>query len=497
VIWNHGNQKDPGRGPQFDAVAKIFVPGRRLIASDEGRTRADDGNVRPWRLFAVYTLRSAERLARRVRNVRCMLQTGSFRRAALGLAFLCCAAIAQSGAQTQQGTGRLALIGGTIYTDPTSEPIRDGVVLVQDGKIAGVGNRRSLRIPADAQTVDCSGLAVVAGYWNSHVHFLQRKWADAGTIAAPELARQLQTMLTQYGFTSVFDTWSAWENTRRIRDRIVSGEVAGPRIRSSGEAMFGKGEAVPPAAWGSLGFIPLERFQMATVASEEDALTASKALLDRGVDALKFYAATPGAGTRVVPEAAMAAGVTEGHRRGKPVFSHPSTAQALLASVRAGVDVIAHTTPQSGPWETTTVAAMKAANVALIPTLKLWTYELRHERASWQDRFVDTAVGQLHAWNAAGGVVLFGTDVGYMSEYDTADEFVLMSRAGMTVGQILASLTTSPAERFGASKELGRVATGMLADLTVLRGDPLSDARAFATVAFTIRDGRVIYRDSR
>jgi len=210
---------------------------------------------------------------------------------------------------------------------------------------------------------------------------------------------------------------------------------------------------------------------------------------------LKFYAATPGAGTRVVPEAAMAAGVVEAHRRGKPVFSHPSTAQALLASVRAGVDVIAHTTPQSGSWETTTVAAMKAANVAVMPTLKLWAYEFRHERASLQDRFVDTAVGQLRAWNAAGGVVLFGTDVGYMSEYDTSDEFVLMSRAGMTARQILASLTTSPARRFGASKELGRVSAGMLADVTVLRGDPFMDVRAFATVAYTIRDGRVIYRD--
>jgi imidazolonepropionase-like amidohydrolase len=35
----------------------------------------------------------------------------------------------------------------------------------------------------------------------------------------------------------------------------------------------------------------------------------------------------------------------------------------------------------------------------------------------------------------------------------------------------------------------------MLADLTVLRGDPSRDARVFATVAYTIRDGRIIYRD--
>jgi imidazolonepropionase-like amidohydrolase len=70
-----------------------------------------------------------------------------------------------------------------------------------------------------------------------------------------------------------------------------------------------------------------------------------------------------------------------------------------------------------------------------------------------------------------------------------------MARAGMTTQEILASLTTSPAERFGASGELGRIAAGMLADLTVLHGNPSGDARVFARVAYTIRDGRIIYRD--
>lgn len=406
---------------------------------------------------------------------------------------------AQPSAQTPvaRSSVDLALVGGTVYVDSTSEPIRDAVILVREGKIAAVGSKRSLRVPSGAHTVDCVGLSVFAGFWNSHIHFLQRKWADAASIPATELARPLEAMLTKYGFTSVFDTWSMWENTRRVRERIESGEVAGPRIRSTGEAIFGQGPSTPPALWTGLGFMPLEKFQVASVATESEARAAAAALLDRGVDGVKFYAATPGAGTRVVPESAIAAGVSEVHSRGKLVFAHPSTGTALLASVRAGVDVISHTTPQSGPWDAATIAAMKQANVALIPTLKLWLYEFRHERASLQSRFVDTAVGQLRAWNEAGGIVLFGTDVGYTSEYDTTEEFRLMSRAGMTTRQMLASLTTAPAERFGSSRELGRIAVGMLADLTVLRGEPLKDARDFARVAYTIRDGRIIYRDQQ
>ena len=52
-------------------------------------------------------------------------------------------------------------------------------------------------------------------------------------IPAAELGRQLQDMLTRYGFTSVVDLASPWENTQQLRQRIESGEVAGPRIRTT------------------------------------------------------------------------------------------------------------------------------------------------------------------------------------------------------------------------------------------------------------------------
>src|SRR5512146_336136 len=98
----------------------------------------------------------------------------------------------------------LALLGATIYARPADDTIRDGLVLIRDGNIAAVGSRGSIQIPPDAQVLDCSGLTITAGFWNSHVHFFERKWANAGAIPAPELSRQLQEMLTRYGFTSVF-----------------------------------------------------------------------------------------------------------------------------------------------------------------------------------------------------------------------------------------------------------------------------------------------------
>src|SRR5712691_8508256 len=77
-----------------------------------------------------------------------------------------------------------ALVGGTIYTDPDATPVRDGVVLVENGTIRAVGPRKTTQIPRGTQTINCSGLTVMAGFWNSHVHFTERKWANAATIPA-------------------------------------------------------------------------------------------------------------------------------------------------------------------------------------------------------------------------------------------------------------------------------------------------------------------------
>lgn len=406
--------------------------------------------------------------------------------------------------QSPNTDAQLALVGGTIYASPTEEPVRNGVILIGGGKIVDVGRRASVRVPRGANVIDATGSTITAGFWNSHVHFLERMWTDPATVPASDLTRQFQMMLTQYGFTSVFDIWSSWENTRQLRDRVESGEVAGPRIRATGPAMFPRGaaataqmEIAPPATWATLGFMPHERIQLPRVAEAAEAAGIARKLLDEGADGLKLYVVAPGRDGGVVPDSVIEALVKEGHSRGKPVFVHPTSAAGLMASVRAGVDVLAHTTPQSGPWNDSILAAMSQARVALIPTLSFWRYQVRHERISVADGLEETAIGQLRSWVGAGGVVLFGTDLGWVTTYDPTGEYVLMAKAGMTFPQILASLTTAPAERFGASKQLGRIAPGLTADLTILRTDPSKDIRALAAVDYTIRDGKVIYRSTR
>ncbi len=384
----------------------------------------------------------------------------------------------------------VVLRGATVYVDPASAPLRHVDVAIRDGRIVSVGPGA----PSGATEFDCRGLFVVAGLHNNHVHFMGPEWAAAAQRPASELATQLRTMLTGYGFTSVFDTGSRLDDTLALRRRVESGELPGPRIATAGEPLF-----PPDGIPVYLRDLPPDLLRlMKEPANANEAIEAVDANIRRGADAVKLFTGSIMGGGAVKPMAVEIArtAVAEAHRLGRPVFAHPSNAEGATIAVEAGVDVLAHTNSEG--WTQALVDSMLAHRTALIPTLKLWPYEAAREHASAAeaDAFIGDAIAELAAFIARGGETLFGTDVGYMRDFDPADEYALMARAGMSYTQILAAATTAPAARFQPQLKLGRVAAGYLADLAVLESDPAQDVRAFAHVRYTLRDGRLIYAAS-
>ena len=69
-----------------------------------------------------------------------------------------------------------------------------------------------------------------------------------------------------------------------------------------------------------------------------------------------------------------------------------------------------------------------------------------------------------------------------------------MARAGMSFREILASLTTVPAERFGFGRQTGRIAKGLDADLVLLSGDPQKNIRSLSNVRYVVQRGKIVYR---
>ena len=65
----------------------------------------------------------------------------------------------------------LAIVGAKAYPTPSGDAIEDSAVLVVNGKIEGIGGRNKIRVPKNARVIDATGLTLVAGFWNCHVHF--------------------------------------------------------------------------------------------------------------------------------------------------------------------------------------------------------------------------------------------------------------------------------------------------------------------------------------
>jgi len=386
----------------------------------------------------------------------------------------------------------LALVHAKIYPSPTEPPIENGAILVHAGRILAVGPTATIKIPRHAIVVDCNGLVVTAGFWNSHVHILTPGLLHAEKLSSEQITLQLQEMLTRWGFTTVFDIASVLENTTLIRRRIENDEVRGPRILTVGEPFWGKGGTPIYVK----GFLEANHIIIPDVESTSQAIERVRQQVRDGADGIKIFANSIEAdGVLTMPLDLAKAIVSEAHRAGKPVFAHVSNDQGIEVAVQSGVDILAHTTPSDDLWSSSFAGRLAAAHMALTPTLTLWDVEAKKGNASTNEieKGMSRAAQQLKAFSQAGGQILYGTDVGYIEQFDTSEEFAWMSRAGMNFQQILASLTTNPATRFGYSSHSGRIAKGMDADLVLFDGDPGRDVAAFSKVHEVIRHGQPIY----
>ena len=384
----------------------------------------------------------------------------------------------------------LALVGATIYPSAAEQAIENGSILVHDGRIVALGPSAAVKVPHDATVIDCKGLVVTAGFWNSHVHILLPDLLHAEKLSSQQITSQLEEMLTRWGFTTVFDIASVLDNTTLLRRRIESGEVKGPRILTVGEPFWVKGGTPIYVR----GFLEANHINIPEVESTTQATERVRQQIRDGADGIKIFAnSIEQDGILTMPLDLARAIVAESHRAGKPVFAHVSNDQGIEIAVQSGVDILAHTTPADNLWSPPFAERLKAANMALTPTLTLWEVEYKGSDPDELKKGMGKAAEQLKAFSQARGQVLFGTDVGYIERFDTSEEYAWMSRAGMSFQQILASLTTNPAQRFGYSTRRGRIAEGMEADLTVLRDDPADNSIAFSKVRYTIVGGNVIY----
>lgn len=384
-----------------------------------------------------------------------------------------------------------ALIGAMIYPAPEEAPIPDGVVIVAHGKITAVGKKGEIVIPKNIQTIDCTGQTLVAGFWNTHVHFMEPKWNDAANLPAAQLTAQLQDMLTRYGFTSVVDIGSELQNTLALRQRVTTREVKGPRILTAGMIIYPK-DGLPYYITDYLPPALVAQVAKSEAATPADAVRLIDEQLAQGSDVVKLMAVSimrPNGHLqfKAMPLDVVQAATAEAHRKGKLVFAHPTNREGVELVLDGHVDVLAHASEEPSKWDSIIARRLKTAHVTLIPTLTLFD----------RDQDFDGILKEVKSYSDIGGQIMFGTDIGFLTDYPSlTKEFGYLARAGLTFPQILATLTTTPAARLGFADSTGAIKQGMDADLVVLDGDPAKDLSAFYHVALTLRQGNIIYQKS-
>jgi imidazolonepropionase-like amidohydrolase len=404
-----------------------------------------------------------------------MIRTLGFRAIVLTLFLLGLGAIARA--------QDLAITRATVYTTPEALARRDMTVLIRHGVIAGVGEH--LPIPKNVETISCPGCVVLAGFWNAHVHFMEPKWNEAANQPADKLARQMSEMLTHSGFTTVVDTGSDRENTIALRRRVESGEVLGPRIFTAGFPIF-PAHALPYY----LAELPAEL--KAKMAQPETAAEAA-AIVDKnraaGCDIVKLFTGSIVSPDHITPmKVAIArAAADEAHRHGQLVFSHSSNLEGTKVAIDAGVDVLAHTPEVTSGIDKAMLQRILAQHMTIIPTLKLFS----------RDDSIASIRGLDYQFHQLGGRLVYGTDTGFLPDYDQSEEFRQLMQAGFGFRDVLAMLTTAPADLFHLSQREGKVMPGMKGDLTILSEDPASgNPEAFTKVRYTIRGGNVIWHSN-
>lgn len=128
--------------------------------------------------------------------------------------------------------GSLVLRGARVITMRDSEVIEDGDVLIRDGRIAAVGPRGSIKLPAGTVVRDVTGKTIVPGFIDVHDHV-----ADIRRDVIAMESWGLRARLA-YGVTTAFDPSTLSIDMFAYQDLVDAGILVGSRVPSTGTAMF-------------------------------------------------------------------------------------------------------------------------------------------------------------------------------------------------------------------------------------------------------------------
>lgn len=402
------------------------------------------------------------------------------------------------------------LTGATLIDGLGGEPVSRADVLVNGDRIHAVGEQRP---PADADVLDLSGLTLLPGLIDAHVHLgysseMRAMLSAELSVAerAADIFRNLRETL-ESGFTTVRDCGGIDHGVLRTVGR---GLVPGPRIWASASPLTQCG------GHGHLGspFLPPDaqfhfRVRGLTAVGRisdgpDEVRRAARECFRQGASFLKM-SVTGGVVSIAddLSDTQFTAGeievaVQEAAARNTYVTVHAHNVHGIRNAVRAGVGCVEHGTGIDEP----TAAMMADRGVHLVPTLTI-ARSLLDDFAQHglppqiRDRVGDTEQGMVDgmlAARAAGVLVGSGSDLIGPDQRGRGREVALKAAVLGPMAAII-SATSVNARIMRIDGQVGSVEVGKLADLVAVDFDPLAEPAAFGDperVVLVVKGGRIV-----
>ncbi len=392
------------------------------------------------------------------------------------------------------------LINGT-----GAKPIERATIAIEGEKIIFAGKAEEWHNP-EGKTIhemDLTGRTVLPGLIDSHVHIAAECLPDS-TMAGPWgwttliMLKHAQNTLAA-GITTIRDVGGRHHLEFSLRKAVEAGLFVAPRMSLAGKLLS-------ITTTGTEWYDGMYR----EADGVDEVRKAAREQLKAGADLIKVLATgavlapgeKPGAATFEMEE--IRAAVVEAAKVGKIVAAHAHGIEGIRNAVEAGAKTIEHATYLH--QDPRVMERMAKEGIFVVPTLKAGFDVIYGDRPGIPDWIMEKnketqedAMKSIRMAYEMGVPIAMGTDAAtpYNFHGENAMELYYMSQAGMSAMDCIVASTKNAAHALGWDAKLGTLEAGKLADLLIVKKNPLDDLRSLAdrsNIEYVMQGGKFVAR---